>query len=127
MTLLLQSLTYVKKLELARGDKVVASSGDFIGLTGTVSHITGDEIQVALDAHLRTDGIPDELLFNIRDLVKRYDIGDSVVVSNGKEAGSSGVVIAIGIIHILHFLSLCHGVDAYCFCRCRHTYSYDPA
>ncbi len=61
-----------------------------------MSHIAGDEIQVALDAHLRTDGIPDELLFNIRDLVKRYDIGDSVVVANGKEAGSGGIVVSIG-------------------------------
>lgn len=94
--MLLQPSAPVEKLELARGDKVVASSGDFTGLTGTVSHIAGDEIQVALDAHLRTDGIPDELLFNVRDLVKRYDIGDSVVITKGKEAGSGGIVVAIG-------------------------------
>ena len=79
-----------------RGDKVLASTGDFVGLTGTVAQVTGDEIKVTLDSHLRTEGIPDELLFNISDLVKRFDIGDSVVVAHGPLLGSAGIVIAIG-------------------------------
>jgi transcription elongation factor len=92
----LQSSASTKKTELVRGDKVLARSGDFVGLTGTVAQVTGDEIKVALDDHLRTEGIPDELLFNISDLIKRFDIGDSVAVVHGKDVGSSGIVVAIG-------------------------------
>lgn len=90
-----QSSASTKKTELVRGDKVLARSGDFVGLTGTVAQVTGDEIKVALDDHLRTEGIPDELLFNISDLIKRFDIGDSVAVVHGKDVGSSGIVVAI--------------------------------
>jgi hypothetical protein len=91
----LQALASMKT-ELLRGDKVVANGGDFVGLTGTVAQVIGDEIKVSLDDHLRTEGIPDELLFNIRDLVKRYDIGDAVAVTRGKETGATGIVVAIG-------------------------------
>ncbi len=82
--------------ELFRGDKVVVSGGDYVGLTGLVARVASDEIHVTLDAHWRTEGVPDELLFNIHDLVKRYDIGDSVAVVRGKEVGCNGIVVAIG-------------------------------
>lgn len=44
MTVCLQPAAAVKKPELVRGDKVVASGGDFVGLTGLVSQVAGDEI-----------------------------------------------------------------------------------
>ena len=96
MTVCLQPAAAVKKPELVRGDKVVASGGDFVGLTGLVSQVAGDEIHVTLDAHEGTEGVADDVLFNIHDLVKRYDIGDSVAVAHGKEVGCSGIVVDIG-------------------------------
>ena len=92
----MQSSAATKKTELLRGDKVLARSGDFVGLTGTVAQVMEDEINVAPDEHFRTEGIPDELLFNISDLIKRFDIGESVAVVHGKDVGSSGIVVAIG-------------------------------
>jgi hypothetical protein len=85
-----------RKIELARGDKIVVISGDFDGLTGTVDRALGDEIMVIIDPHLRAEGIPEEFLFNIHDLMKRFDIGDSVVVSRGTDFGNSGIVVGIG-------------------------------
>jgi hypothetical protein len=85
-----------RKIELARGDKIVVISGDFDGLTGTVDGALNDEIRVIIDPHLRAEGIPDEFLFNIHDLMKRFDIGDSVVVSRGTDFGNSGIVVGIG-------------------------------
>ena len=61
-----------------------------------MAQAAGDEIMVTIDPHLRAEGIPEEFLFNIHDLMKRFDIGDSVVVSRGKEFGNSGIVVAIG-------------------------------
>ena len=85
-----------RKIELARDDKIIAISGDFDGLTGTVDQAASDEIVVTIDPHLRAEGIPENFLFNIHDLMKRYDIGDCVVVSRGNEIGKSGIVVAIG-------------------------------
>jgi transcription elongation factor len=102
-----------RKIELARGDKIIAISGDFDGLTGTVAQAAGDEIMVTIDPHLRAEGIPEEFLFNINDLMKRFDIGDSVVVSRGKEFGNSGIVVAIGDFRAA-------------FLRCARAYSLMP-
>ena len=61
-----------------------------------MAQAAGDEIMISIDPHLRTEGIPDEFLFNIHDLIKRFDIGDSVAVSHGKEVGCSGIVVSTG-------------------------------
>ena len=75
----------------------LCGGGRFVPVCGTrVTRTPGDEEQDTPVTHLRPDGAANELLFNIHELVKRYDIGDSVAVAHGKEVGCSGIVVAIG-------------------------------
>ncbi len=89
-----------------------------------MAQAAGDEIMVTIDRHLRAEGVPEEFLFNIHDLVKRYDIGDSVVVSRGKEFGNSGIVVAIGDYFRAksHLCPMCHSNHADVPHRFRHAH-----
>jgi len=85
----LSQLATNKKVTFFKGDSVKFVSSDLRGLLGTVSLVEGDKVMV------KCEELDEPVAANRSDLVKSFTPGSHVRMTEGRNAGETGVVVEV--------------------------------
>ena len=77
---------------LEKGDKVKVIKGDLNGLYGVVLEVNQDSVKVDF---IDTEYFNEPMLFKASDLMKMFEVGNYVEVTNGSHKGLTGTIIKI--------------------------------
>lgn len=93
---------------LARGDRVHATEGEFKSLVGVVIDVDAVGDTVKVDFSGQQPSLRDAVLFKAHELRKHFEVGDAVEVLLGRRKGATGTVLRLED-HVAHLIT--HGTN----------------